>query len=95
VRLWDVAAAIAGAGGASLATLTPQAGVIYALAFSRDGRSFASGGAEGLITLWDLPTRQPTAVLRGEPPYAGMAITTASGITAAQQATLRAIGAVE
>jgi WD40 repeat protein/transcriptional regulator with XRE-family HTH domain len=95
VRLWDVAAAIAGAGGASLATLTPQAGVIYALAFSRDGRSFASGGAEGLITLWDLPTRQPTAVLRGEPPYAGMAITTASGITAAQQATLRALGAVE
>jgi WD40 repeat protein/transcriptional regulator with XRE-family HTH domain len=92
VRLWDVAVADR---GASATTLNPQAGVIYALAFGRDGRTFASGSAEGLITLWDLPTRQPTAQLRSEAPYAGMALATATGLTDAQRATLRVLGAVE
>lgn len=52
--------------GACLATLDPEAGVVYALAFHPDGRTFASGGVEGLITLWDLPARQPMAILRRE-----------------------------
>ncbi|MFL5803470.1 MAG: tetratricopeptide repeat protein, partial [Roseiflexaceae bacterium] len=95
VRLWDVSTARQAGASASLATLNPQAGVIYALAFSRDGRTFASGGADGLITLWDLPTRQATATLRGEQPYAGMNITAATGLTEAQRATLRALGAVD
>ncbi len=95
VRLWDVSTARQAGAGSSLATLNPQAGVIYALAFSRDGRTFASGGADGLITLWDLPTRQAIATLRGEQPYAGMNITAATGLTDAQRATLRALGAVD
>ncbi|HEU5102990.1 MAG TPA: AAA family ATPase, partial [Roseiflexaceae bacterium] len=95
VRLWDVSTARQAGGAASLATLNPQAGVIYALAFSRDGRTFASGGAEGLITLWDLPTRQAIATLRGELPYTGMNITATTGLTDAQRATLRALGAVD
>lgn len=95
IRLWDVSTALGPGTGGCLATLNPQTGVIYALAFSNDGCTFASGGAEGLITLWDLPTRRPVATLRGEGPYVGMNITAATGLTSAQRATLRALGAVE
>jgi WD40 repeat protein/transcriptional regulator with XRE-family HTH domain len=96
VRLWNIAAALdANDAGADLATLNPQAGVIYALAFNPDGHTFASGGAEGLITLWDLPMRQRAAALRSEEPYAGMTIIATTGLTDAQRATLRALGAVE
>jgi WD40 repeat protein/predicted ATPase/transcriptional regulator with XRE-family HTH domain len=94
MRLWNVASALdKDAANAHLATLNPQAGVIYAVAFSPNGRSFASGGAEGMITVWDLPTLQPVVTLRGEAPYAGMLNGGATGLTDAQRATLRSLGA--
>ena len=95
VRLWDTATLLDGGNAASVATLNPQAGVIYALAFNPDGRTLASGGAEGLVTLWDLPAQQPVATLRGEEPYAKMNISTVTGLTDAQRATLRILGASE
>ncbi len=47
------------------------------------------------MTLWDLSRRQRIAILLGEKPYAGMAITAATGLTDAQRATLRALGATD
>ena len=96
IRLWNVAAALEkDRGDARLTTLDPHAGVIYAVAFSRDGRTFASGSAEGMITLWALPKLQPIATMRSEAPYAGMLSAGATGLTDAQRATLRSLGALD
>ncbi|MCL4301394.1 MAG: hypothetical protein KJ077_37180 [Anaerolineae bacterium] len=97
VRLWDVSTVLdANAGDVVyLATLDPYACVVYALAFHPDGHPWVSGGAEGFITLWDLPAHQRVATLPGEEPYARMNITDVTGLTNAQRATLRLLGAVE
>jgi WD40 repeat protein len=58
VRLWD-------ATGAPLAVLHGHpAGVVYPLAFDRDGHLF-SGGDDDLTRIWDVAARAPIATLRG------------------------------
>lgn len=50
-----------------LATLTGSPDGLSAVAFSRDGRTVATGGADGVVRLWDVPGRRQTRQLRASP----------------------------
>jgi len=61
----------------------------------RSGRLLASSSADETIKIWDLQTGVCLQTLRPPGPYAGMNITGVTGISAAQRASLKALGAVE
>ena len=54
VRLWDVATDRPIGG-----PLTGHAGGVFAVAFSPDGKTLASGNSDGTITLWNVATDRP------------------------------------
>ncbi|MBD3886861.1 hypothetical protein IFO70_35085 [Phormidium tenue FACHB-886] len=54
-----------------------------------------SGSADATMKLWDSQTGKCLETLRSNRPYEGMNITGVSGITEAQKATLKALGAIE
>jgi WD40 repeat protein len=70
-------------------------GTVQALKVSPDGRLLASCGDDGAITLWDLERGELLRTLRRDRPYERLDITGIRGLTGAQRATLRALGAVE
>jgi hypothetical protein len=53
VRIWDVFT------GKELAKFTGHRGSVYCVAFSPDGNTVASGGADTTILLWDVSKLQP------------------------------------
>ena len=68
---------------------------IEALTFSADGLLLASASQDETIRLWDVTTGACRQILRAPGPYAGMNITSVTGISEAQKAALKALGAVE
>jgi WD40 repeat protein/transcriptional regulator with XRE-family HTH domain len=70
-------------------------GTILSLKRSPDGTWLASGGDDGAIRIWDLHRGELVQTLRRDRPYERMNITGIQGLTEAQKATLRALGAVE
>ncbi|MEZ4862433.1 MAG: BTAD domain-containing putative transcriptional regulator [Caldilineaceae bacterium] len=66
----------------------------YALCFRPTAAHLASCSIDGGLRLWDVVNRRCTQVLRPPGPYAGMNITGVTGISEAQKAALRALGAV-
>ena len=70
-------------------------GTVQALKVSPDGSILASCGDDGAITLWDLHSARYLRTLRRDRPYERVNITGIRGLTEAQKATLRALGAVE
>jgi WD40 repeat protein/transcriptional regulator with XRE-family HTH domain len=89
VRLWDVNT------GQSLKTLSGHTNWVWSVAFSPDGRLLASGSADATIKLWDVQTGECLKTLQPERPYERMNITGATGLTQAQKAALKALGAIE
>jgi len=89
IRLWEVSS------GQYLTTLQGHVNLVYALTFSPDGKLLASGNYDGTIDLWDLHTRMWLRTLRSDRPYERMNITQVKGLTEAQKATLKTLGAIE
>jgi WD40 repeat protein/DNA-binding SARP family transcriptional activator len=81
--------------GAVLQTLRGYKGTILSLAFSPTEPILATGSWDGLIRIWDVESGTCLHTLRALGPYAGMNITGVTGITAAQRASLVALGAID
>ncbi|NJM65994.1 MAG: NACHT domain-containing protein [Acaryochloris sp. RU_4_1] len=89
IKLWDMHT------GQCLRTLTGHTEPIYSLSFDPQGKILASGSWDETIKLWDIHTGKCVQTLRSDRPYEGMNITGVMGLTAAQTATLKALGALE
>jgi WD40 repeat protein len=88
IRLWNVAS------GKCTHTLQGHTDRVYSVAFYADGSLLASGSNDKTSKLWDTQTGACVATLLDRP-YERMNITGATGLTEAQKAALRALGAVE
>src|SRR5215470_3295582 len=89
VRWWNIRS------GMCIQLREAHQGAIQALRRSPDRTKLASCGNDGAIRLWDLHTGAYLQTLRRDRPYERMDISGLSGITAAQRASLIALGAVE
>ncbi len=89
IRLWDVGT------GECLTTLQGHTSQVYSVAFSSDGETLASCSMDSTIKIWNVKTGECLKTLRSKRPYEGMNITGVTGITEAEKATLKALGAVE
>ena len=89
LRWWNVES------GACVRVVQAHQGTIRSLRRSPDGSRLASCGDDGAITLWDLHGGELLRTLRRDRPYERLDITGIRGLTVAQKATLRALGAIE
>jgi WD40 repeat protein len=86
---WDVER------GECVHTRRAHQGTVQSLKVSPDGRSLASCGDDGAITIWDLASGEHLRTLRRDRPYERLNITGIRGLSEAQKASLRALGAFE
>ncbi|HZO71232.1 MAG TPA: NB-ARC domain-containing protein [Ktedonobacteraceae bacterium] len=89
VRIWDVSS------GECLKTLLEHSDRANSVAYHPDSSILASCSNDGTIKLWDVHTGEPSQTLRSDRPYERMNILGVTGLTMAQKATLRALGAIE
>jgi WD40 repeat protein len=89
MRLWEVS------NGQCLKILAGHTNQVTSVAFSPDGCLLASGSVDETIKLWEVRTGEGLKTLRSERPYEQMNITGVTGLTEAQKATLKTLGAVE
>jgi WD40 repeat protein/DNA-binding winged helix-turn-helix (wHTH) protein len=89
IRLWDVQT------GRQPKILKEHTGPVWSVTFHPDGQTLASGSEDETIKFWDVQTGQCLKTLRADRPYERMNITGVTGVTAAQKAVLKALGAVE
>ncbi|MCX7592375.1 MAG: NB-ARC domain-containing protein [Fischerella sp.] len=90
VKLWQVST------GVCADTLKRgHTAAIRSVAFSADGRLLASGGEDENIQLWDVQKCTRMRLLKSNRLYEHMEITGISGLTDAEKASLKALGAVE
>ena len=81
--------------GKCLAMRKAHQGAVHALKISPDGRLLASCSEDGAIKVWNLESTELVRTMRRDRPYERLNITGIRGLTQAQKATLRALGAME
>ena len=89
LRWWELAS------GQCIRVREAHQGTIQAIRVSPHGSMLASCGDDGTIRLWDLESGEPLQTLRRDRLYERLNITGIRGLTEAQQASLRALGAFE
>jgi WD40 repeat protein/transcriptional regulator with XRE-family HTH domain len=89
LRWWEVAS------GNCVRTQQAHQGTLQSLRRSPDGRWLASCGDDGAIKIWNLHSGAHQRTLRHDRPYERLNITAIRGLTQAQKATLRTLGAIE
>jgi WD40 repeat protein len=70
-------------------------GTVQSLKVSPDGQTLASCGDDSAIHVWDLESGDLLRTLRRDRPYERLDIGGVKGLTPAQKASLRALGAIE
>ncbi|MCT7952182.1 NB-ARC domain-containing protein [Ancylothrix sp. C2] len=89
IRLWDSGT------GRCLKVLEGPRGGVWSVGFSGDGKMLMSGSLDETIKCWDVEKFVCVETLRPARICEGMNITSLLGLTEAQKATLKALGAVE
>lgn len=75
--------------------LQGHSGGVRGVTFSPDGKLVVSGSSDGTIKCWDVQTGASLATLAAPRPYEGMNIGGVTGLTEAQKAALKTLGALE
>ncbi len=68
---------------------------MHSLKVSPDGGRLASCGSDGAIQLWNVESGEHLGTLRRDRPYERLNITGIRGLTQAEIAMLRTLGAIE
>jgi DNA-binding CsgD family transcriptional regulator len=89
VKLWNVST------GQCRKTLAGHTNAVRSVAFCPMSLMLASGSQDETIKLWDTGTGSCLSTLRGERPYERLNISGVTGLTEAEKASMRALGAVE
>ncbi|HEX6557626.1 MAG TPA: NB-ARC domain-containing protein, partial [Ktedonobacteraceae bacterium] len=89
LRWWEIQS------GECMQVREAHQGIVQALKVSPDGSMLASCGDDGAIMLWELERGEHLRTLRRDRPYERLNITGIQGLTQAEIATLRALGAIE
>lgn len=89
VKLWETDAY------QCINTLQKHSDWVSSIAFSPDSRNLASGSYDGTIRLWDVRSGKCLKTLQPDRPYERMNITGVTGLTEAEKANLKALGAIE
>ncbi|WP_190740808.1 NB-ARC domain-containing protein [Phormidium tenue] len=80
--------------GQCLNTLNGHTNWIWTVVVSPDGRKLISASEDESIRVWDVQTGDCLATLKPKRLYEGMRITAVTGLTLAEEATLRELGAI-
>ena len=67
---------------------------VQSVAFTSDSRTLVSGSYDETIKIWDVTTGKCLRTIINKP-YAEMDITEVKGLTEAEKATLKSLGAIE
>jgi WD40 repeat protein len=89
VRIWQVSS------DECLSTLKGHQNWVRSVAFTPDGETVISGSQDETIKVWTVETGVCVKTIRALRPYERMNITGVTGLTEAEKATLRLLGAVE
>jgi WD40 repeat protein len=89
LRLWDFNTETC------IKVLSNSDSSIWSVIFSLDCQILISGSHDQALRVWNLETEECTQILHTDKPYHGMNITGVTGITSAQKATLKALGAID
>jgi WD40 repeat protein len=89
LKIWDLRS------GECLKVLKGHTDIVRSVVFTPDGSKLISGSSDQTIRIWDVKTGEYLQTIRPPRPYEGMNITGVKGLTEAEKAKLKALGAIE